>query len=847
MAETQLARGIWTGFGPTEDPFKVPNGMVANLRTVDDHLALYTLQPPLPVGSTLPTSPDPGDGQAFDDGRYAVFNAGTWEFYPARKGIRVVLSTGTDCWDNTGVGWTQFSVEVSKPALDAVIAAGNVFVGEAQAARDAAELAMDGAMVGADFHASLNEGLASVGDGETFKVVGSGEVAARLYRRTNASNALLLAEFPSSSFVEKTGEAADLAIGRVSFLSAQSIAVAFTQEDEQPLPEAILDLHGRWDPFPGLDQVALVREESPVPLGVALDPYGRYDDGMIALAVDPGDRADVLGGVLDAAAAVVRGFDPVTGAPTDQGQGESVENSLLEDAEGVVYVQDVAGFSTIKMLRGLVETQFPPGVPSYDAYDPDLRRNSYIAYRSPKSGVMQEWRTDILPQRQDVKRTAVIEHCIGYGQSNSEPWGIRGSYFGHITPAGEIAPGRVLMFNRGIFPTYPGKGSGIPWTPELKSAPLAPDRISYFINTQVDIPVNPITGDAAVAWDYEVPGFGFAAMYEAQHSDVSLLLSAHGVGGFGITQLWRGTQPYDNILRAVRAGRDSSHRVGMPYRIGHVDFIHGESDFSRASYKADVQQLMTDLDADIAEILGDEVDIPWFAIQAANWTAVGGSICPLAPLFQLALHEENPGKFMLYAPGYFTYHGAAVEPYQDIHIDAYAVRLRGEYLAKARKAFDASGHFDSLRATSVSWDGSYVWVDYVGRVGALQWNVYHPANNMNGVSDPGNYGFRFCDAAGAGVAVNVTAVAIVGNRVRITPSSSPVGLYLGYADLGVANATPGPLSGPRGCLSDSDTTLPSPAIQAFRRDPSRYWGGQDAVNAAAPLVNWCNVFRKPIL
>lgn len=138
MADLQLARGLWSGFAPTEDPFNVPNGMEANLRTVDDHLALYTLQGPLPMGSPLPPNPIPGDGQIFTDGRYAVFNAGSWQFYPARKGIRATLGSGTDAWDNTGFGWTQFSAEVSKPALEAVIAAGNVFVGEAQVARDAA-------------------------------------------------------------------------------------------------------------------------------------------------------------------------------------------------------------------------------------------------------------------------------------------------------------------------------------------------------------------------------------------------------------------------------------------------------------------------------------------------------------------------------------------------------------------------------------------------------------------------------------------------------------------------------------------------------------------------------------
>jgi hypothetical protein len=140
MARQQLARGIWAGFTPTESPFGTPNGMDENLRLIDDHVGLYTLTAPQPPGTPYPPTPANGAGQIYSDGAYAVFNAGNWKRYPPRKGIRAVLSSGTDCWDNTGSGWTKFSAEVSKPALDAVTEAGNAFVRVAQAAADLAQM-----------------------------------------------------------------------------------------------------------------------------------------------------------------------------------------------------------------------------------------------------------------------------------------------------------------------------------------------------------------------------------------------------------------------------------------------------------------------------------------------------------------------------------------------------------------------------------------------------------------------------------------------------------------------------------------------------------------------------------
>lgn len=93
---------------------------------------------------------------------------------------------------------------------DAEFVGGDV-VQQAVAARDAAkefkvgaELARDAAMVGAVTYPDEATGRAAVADGAYFKVIGSGDVAAREYRRMSASTSELVAVYPNSEPVMRS-------------------------------------------------------------------------------------------------------------------------------------------------------------------------------------------------------------------------------------------------------------------------------------------------------------------------------------------------------------------------------------------------------------------------------------------------------------------------------------------------------------------------------------------------------------------------------------------------------------------------------------------------------------------
>ena len=212
--------------------------MEENLRTLDDHLGLYTLSVPVAPGTALPFSPGDGDGQIYTDGSYATFNAGAWKVYQPRKGVRAVLAAGTDSWLNTGAGWTQYSVLDTAPAVAAATATVTPLVAAAVAAKVGAEAAQDGAFAAAERYPDTAAGLLNTNPAGSVKrffsvpVVGSadshiiyrndGGVAVEVTRIISAKGAEALA--PRLKSVLPNGNLADAGAGANFVFGTPTIA-----------------------------------------------------------------------------------------------------------------------------------------------------------------------------------------------------------------------------------------------------------------------------------------------------------------------------------------------------------------------------------------------------------------------------------------------------------------------------------------------------------------------------------------------------------------------------------------------------------------------------------------------
>lgn len=198
MPLMQFARGLWAKFGHGENPFSVPNGMEENLRCLDDHLGLYTLEPPQAPGTALPDNPANGDGQIYTDGTYSTFNGGTWKSYEPRVGVRVVLASGTEHWLNTGEGWAQYSVVDTGPAVAAV----SGLVAAAEAARDAANAARDAANATGKVFATTAAGLAATINGQYFSVPSANSTEYLILYLNSAGSAVEQKRYPSAAAID---------------------------------------------------------------------------------------------------------------------------------------------------------------------------------------------------------------------------------------------------------------------------------------------------------------------------------------------------------------------------------------------------------------------------------------------------------------------------------------------------------------------------------------------------------------------------------------------------------------------------------------------------------------------
>ncbi|WP_131193731.1 hypothetical protein [Lichenihabitans psoromatis] len=483
---------------------------------------------------------------------------------------------------------------------------------------------------------------------------------------------------------------------------------------------------------------------------------------------------------------------------------------------GVAYTKTVNGHATGFVTTGAGEVQVTDG--SFDVVAIGTFGTS-VKYASARDGTLKLWRVSLNGGTHIKSVDDTIRHVIGYGQSNGTMFGLPGGYTGSLTTAAP-RPNRALQWYGGDFP----QGTA--------GAVVQPAALAYFVDLG-------LTASGA-ALSQEGNEYGFADVLTAG-SPLTYLFSGHSVGGYSYPQLRQGTQPYGNILASVTAAKAQATALGMTYAVDCVTFKHGESDEANPNYYADLIEFERTINTDLKAISGQSAAIPIWITQVANWTALGGTVARSA-LAQLARHEDQAG-LRLVTPTYHLIYNNGPAPGDKIHIPAYGIRCIAEKFGQAKLV---GMSWNPLRPVSIVASGATITVSFVGCTGPLQFNLYDATANPNGVSDPSSInakGFEFFDGAGGSATIASVALSSDATQVIVTLSAAPTaGAQLAYAYTGVANNAGGQNSGPRGCLCDSDPTLPSAIIQAYRVSAL----GQTAQRAADPLVNWCVVFKKPI-
>ena len=292
-----------------------------------------------------------------------------------------------------------------------------------------------------------------------------------------------------------------------------------------------------------------------------------------------------------------------------------------------------------------------------------------------------------------------------------------------------------------------------------------------------------------------------------------MLESGFGIGGYNYAQLASGTTPYTNLKNGL-SGAVSLLPSGFSLNVPAAMFVQGEADAqagtSRSTYAADLATLQGNFTSDIESITGQSNAPLLLITQETNNTAFG-SVASSQSIWlgQWDAAVNNPGKIVLVTPNYIFENNAQ----QSGHLTARGYFCLGEYMARAyRKVVAAAqGGLGSSwaapmpAAASISNSGAVVSIPYSGGTAPYVLDCNY-ITSPNGACD----GFYYTDNSGSPPSCTGVSVAANGTTILMTLNAAPshgataVVEYANSVANGEGTAIPGPVTGLRGCLHDSD-------------------------------------------
>ncbi|WP_343590118.1 hypothetical protein [Paracidovorax wautersii] len=345
MPSTQLARGLWTGFANTENPFQVPNGMPENLRVIDDLIGLFTLVPPVQPGTPLPSAAADGDGQIFTDGSFSVFNGGAWKTYAPRAGVHAMLADGLDAYLSTAAGgWVRWSSVGKLPSYAALRA----YTGSIDRVLIQAPGIEGSFFVDADDHASPDDGGVTIvgADGRRWKRQYSGAVSGEWFETVGdgiADDWMPLSRF--FNYLNSSNERGELPPKR--FKTTRQLPILFSRGGLDMHSVAADTTGAGCIVVAGTGYTAMVVMGSPSTLNLSLCGTGNECDGLILQSVILAETGSIrVSKLAGAGVQVNRMWDCVVGPISVEECGTSAKWALSVNDSG-----DTSNSTNFKRLQ----------------------------------------------------------------------------------------------------------------------------------------------------------------------------------------------------------------------------------------------------------------------------------------------------------------------------------------------------------------------------------------------------------------------------------------------------------------------------------------------------------------
>ena len=299
------------------------------------------------------------------------------------------------------------------------------------------------------------------------------------------------------------------------------------------------------------------------------------------------------------------------------------------------------------------------------------------------------------------------------------------------------------------------------------------------------------------------------ALAGALGKDTMVCVFADGRGGTAISNLIKGSYPYDALIQDIKSSYKEAKKKGMEFFVPAVCWMQGESDmfdYTRVDYRKLLRQFAADVNKDVKSITGQKRDVKIVGYQSCclakcykfvpeNYECYEISV----PQAQMQLIRDD-SCFVAGTPVYF------LDFVDDrIHLDGKSQTVVGRYNAAAVLDILRYGYSDrGLYPVDIKIEGKIAIIDFnkndskelVDNSGKLEFDTIN-------VKKVKNYGFSVITPDNKDIAEKVT---IVDDKIVIECNADAKGCRVRYGANGEKNKS-GRRLGARGNLLRRNSSM----------------------------------------
>jgi hypothetical protein len=275
----------------------------------------------------------------------------------------------------------------------------------------------------------------------------------------------------------------------------------------------------------------------------------------------------------------------------------------------------------------------------------------------------------------------------------------------------------------------------------------------------------------------------------------TVLVSDACSSGTAIADISSGSATFTGATKMIQSAVAMAEKLGMQY-VPVMVLIHGNQNAaagtSISSYRTAMETLRAQYESVINAATGETQSLHMFVGQLSNTIPYGGTAgSTKTNNIGIAQYQEARDNALIHLAS-----AQYARPYSDgEHLTSAGYRTEGEVIGSVVGGWLNDNTKSSLVPieSDVVQSGTTITIPVAGCIGDL---VIDTAR----VTDPGNYGFILTGATISSVAVSGSGTAA---KIVITKTDSTTATAISYASQGIAGQNPGPVTGSRGCIRDS--------------------------------------------